>query len=77
MKPKIICHIMSSMDGRVDNSRWTKPHDGRPQSELSKVYARLAASLGTDAWMFGLNTARAFLPQRFILPDKKLRDDRE
>lgn len=66
MKPKIICHIMSSVDGRVINSRWSEPFDGRPQSDLTKVYAQLGSTLDTDAWMFGLNTAKAFLPLKFV-----------
>lgn len=66
MNPKVICHIMSSVDGRVINSRWSAPFDGTPQKEFTGVYASLAASLDTDAWMFGLNTAKAFLPLKFV-----------
>ena len=58
---------MSSVDGRVINSRWTEPFDGTPQSNLTKVYAEIGASLGTDAWMFGLNTAKAFLPLKYVV----------
>lgn len=57
---------MSSVDGRLINNRWSEPFDGRPQSDLTKIYAHLTASLGTDAWMFGLNTAKAFLPLKFV-----------
>lgn len=57
---------MSSVDGRVIPSRWTAPFDGTPHSDLSKIYARLASELDTDAWMFGLNTAKAFLPLKFV-----------
>lgn len=57
---------MSSVDGRVINSRWSEPFDRRPQSDLTKVYAQLGAMLNTDAWMFGLNTAKAFLPLKFV-----------
>lgn len=28
MRPEIICHIMSSVDGRLLPSRWTPPFDG-------------------------------------------------
>ncbi len=57
---------MSSVDGRVINSRWSVPFDGTPQKELTDIYASLAALLGTDAWMFGLNTAKAFLPLKYV-----------
>ncbi|WP_195425581.1 MULTISPECIES: dihydrofolate reductase family protein [Bacteroidales] len=59
MKPKIICHIMSSVDGRLLNNRWTEPFDGTPASDLLQVYAAVGRELGTDAWMFGKNTLRA------------------
>lgn len=62
MRPKVICHIMGSVDGRLMNERWTPPCDGRPQSDLLAVYAEIGKELGTSAWMFGLNTARAFFP---------------
>ncbi|MCM1151416.1 MAG: hypothetical protein NC322_05190 [Alistipes senegalensis] len=62
MRPKVICHIMGSVDGRLMNKRWTPPCDGRPQSDLLAVYAGIGKELGTSAWMFGLNTARAFFP---------------
>jgi putative 5-amino-6-(5-phosphoribosylamino)uracil reductase len=59
MKPKIICHIMSSVDGRLLNGRWSEPFDGTPASALLQVYASIGRELGTDAWMFGKNTVRA------------------
>lgn len=59
MKPKVICHIMSSVDGRLLNDRWTEPFDGTPASDLLQVYAAVGRELGTDAWMFGKNTLRA------------------
>ena len=66
-KPKIICHIMSSVDGRLIPSRWTPPFDGTPAGELFAEYARLSRELNTDAWMFGLGTAQEGpLPERFI-----------
>lgn len=64
---------MSSVDGRVVNSRWTNPYDGRSQSELVKVYSEIGRELGTDAWMFGLDTAKNFLPLKFVgKKDEKL-----
>lgn len=65
MKPKIICHIMSSVDGRLLNERWTQPFDGTPASDLLQVYAAIGRELGTDAWMFGKNTLRAAFPYKW------------
>lgn len=66
MKPEVICHIMSSVDGRLLPSRWTLPFGGIDPSELFKEYAALGKSLGTDAWMFGKATAREAFPYKFV-----------
>lgn len=67
MRPKVICHIMSSVDGRLVNNRWTKPFNGKSQSDLIAEYAKAGLELGTDAWMFGLTTAReGSLPYKYV-----------
>lgn len=66
MLPKVICHIMSSVDGRLLPGRWTAPFDGTNPSELFKEYAAIGKGLGTDAWMFGKATAREAFPYRFM-----------
>lgn len=66
MHPKVICHIMSSVDGRLLTDRWTLPFDGKPKGELLGVYAAIGRNLGTDAWMFGKNTlTEGFFPRKF------------
>lgn len=66
MKPKIICHIMSSVDGRLLNERWTPFFDGKPFDEAGRVYASEGKALHTQAWMFGRNTLQQwFFPKRF------------
>lgn len=66
MKPEVICHIMSSVDGRLLPSRWTPPFDGTAPSALLGEYAALARKLDTDAWMFGKATAREAFPYKFM-----------
>ena len=66
MKPEAICHIMSSVDGRLIPSRWTPPFDGSNPTELFGEYAAIGKSLETDAWMFGKATTREFFPERFM-----------
>lgn len=66
MRPKVICHIMSSVDGRLINERWTPPFNGETQTEVVAEYAKAGKELATSAWMFGLNTARAFLPEKYL-----------
>lgn len=67
MKPKVICHIMSSVDGRLLNHRWSLPFNGKDTGELMAVYSSIGRELETDAWMFGRNTAQeGFLTQQFV-----------
>lgn len=80
MKPEIICHIMSSVDGRLLPSRWTPPFDGTDPSILFKEYAALGKRLDTDAWMFGEATGcpriRRFLNTSETLTNTQLRGNR-
>lgn len=66
MIPKIICHIMSSVDGRLLPSRWTQPYDGTSPAELFKEYSEIGRLLETDAWMFGKATTRETFPYKFM-----------
>ncbi len=47
MKPYVICHMMSSVDGRILPDRW------HPAVEDHGVYERLHTELGSDAWLVG------------------------
>ena len=63
---KVICHIMSSVDGRLLTDRWTLPFDGKSKNELLGIYAAIGRKLDTDAWMFGKNTlTEGFFPRKF------------
>ena len=46
MNPRIICHMMSSLDGRTILSRWG-------QSPNTAEYEATAATFGAQAWMCG------------------------
>jgi riboflavin biosynthesis pyrimidine reductase len=55
MKPHVICHMVSSVDGRTLNSRW------RPDGKLaSTLFERLHDELGGDAWLIGRVTGQEF-----------------
>ena len=71
MLPKIICHIMSSVDGRLLPGRWTQPYDGTSSSVLFKDYAEIGKTLGTDAWMFGKATTKEVFPYKFMPKSEK------
>ena len=52
MKPHVICHMVSSIDGRLAPSRWTRSPDGN-RSEWSALYGVIHEQLAGDAWMVG------------------------
>lgn len=55
MKPHVICHMVSSVDGRILNSRW------RPKgANAGNLFERLHDQLEGDAWLVGRVTGREF-----------------
>lgn len=65
MKPKVICHIMGSVDGKVLVERWSQPFDGTPMMNVMKIYSEIGNTLKTDAWTFGKNTICEIFPEKF------------
>jgi len=55
MKPHVICHMLTSVDGRILLSRW-RPTGANPAG----LYERLHDQLGCDAWMVGRVTGQEF-----------------
>ncbi|GBQ86095.1 dihydrofolate reductase family protein [Asaia krungthepensis] len=58
-RPDILCHMMSSIDGRIDTDRWTLPADGQARDTLVNQYFALEESFDADGWMIGRTTASA------------------
>jgi riboflavin biosynthesis pyrimidine reductase len=54
MKPHVICHMASSIDGRTWPSRW------RPKSSAGDLFERLHEELAGDAWLIGRVTGSEF-----------------
>lgn len=52
MKPYVICHMITSLDGRLHASRWSKSPDGN-RAEWSGVYQEVHEALESDAWIVG------------------------
>ena len=52
MKPFVICLMMTSPDGSLHPSRWTKSPDGS-RSDWSALYEKVHKELNGDAWMVG------------------------
>lgn len=52
MKPYVICLMITSPDGSLHPSRWTKSPDGS-RSDWSALYEQIHKELNGDAWMVG------------------------
>ena len=87
MRPKIVCHMMSSIDGRLLPDRWTPPAHGVDRAALFRYYDATAAQFAADGWIVGRKTmgpyakgatrpARALgaIPRAPHLADRKGRD---
>ncbi len=53
MRPKIICHMVSSIDGRLHPSRFTVPAAGVDKARLRQHYDEVSAKFGAQGWMCG------------------------
>jgi riboflavin biosynthesis pyrimidine reductase len=56
MRPKIICHMMSSIDGRLIVDRWTAPAAGIKTATLRGHYDEVASQFESDGWIVGRKT---------------------
>lgn len=52
MKPHVVCHMVTSLDGRLHPSRFTKSPDGT-RAEWSALYESIQDELEGDAWLVG------------------------
>ena len=65
MKPYVICHMCTTIDGRIRNDRWGKlpgPKDG------GTLFETTAASFGIGAWLVGTTTMKEFAGRNVKLP---------
>ncbi|AWB22560.1 MULTISPECIES: dihydrofolate reductase family protein [Methylobacterium] len=53
MGPKVICHMVSSINGRLHPSRFTVPASGVDKARLRQHYDEVAAHFGAQGWMCG------------------------
>lgn len=63
MRPQIICHMMSSVDGRILGDRWTRPFDGTDFDSAVQCYYDISNDMKADAIMFGRKTIQVDLIQ--------------
>ncbi len=55
MKPHVLCLMLSSIDGRLHASKWTRSSDGDPKA-WSTLYEQYQDALAADAWLVGRTT---------------------
>jgi riboflavin biosynthesis pyrimidine reductase len=56
MRPYIICHMGTSIDGRLHPSRFTAPPPGVSRDVLRGHYERIHDQFGADGWIVGRRT---------------------
>jgi 2,5-diamino-6-(ribosylamino)-4(3H)-pyrimidinone 5'-phosphate reductase len=68
MRPYVICHMCTSLDGRIIGQRWGKLPGYRHESQL---FETTAASFGIGAWLVGTTTMDEFDGRKGTLPRAK------
>jgi riboflavin biosynthesis pyrimidine reductase len=63
-RPKIICHMATSIDGRLLVDRWTPPASGVAPNLLNRHYEALAERLDADGWLVGRKTMEHYADGR-------------
>ncbi|MGP4669613.1 hypothetical protein [Agrobacterium pusense] len=54
--PRIICHMVASIDGRIHPSRFTRPAAGVSAAVLSDHYENVESHFEADGWIVGRRT---------------------
>ncbi len=57
MRPYVICHMCTSIDGKILTQRWGRLPSGESGAAL---FERTAARFGVSAWLVGTTTMREF-----------------
>jgi len=52
MKPYVVCHMVTSADGRILPGRWTQSPDGT-RDDWTATYAAIHEGLGAGGWIVG------------------------
>ena len=73
MKPYVICHMCTTIDGRILGNRWPPRPGGRDSSEL---YESTADSFRIGAWLVGTTTMREFAGRNLKLKKARRRIER-
>jgi 2,5-diamino-6-(ribosylamino)-4(3H)-pyrimidinone 5'-phosphate reductase len=67
-RPYVICHMCTTIDGKVLSHRWPKLPAGRGAASL---FETTAATFGIPAWLVGTTTMKEIMGQNLRLPKAK------
>src|SRR3954468_17807307 len=67
MKPYLICHMVTTIDGKILGDRWGKL-PGQKSSGSAGLFETTAASFGIGAWLVGTTTMKEFQGRPQKLP---------
>src|ERR1700730_6879849 len=73
MKPYVICHMCTTIDGRILGGRWPPLPGGRNRSEL---FGTTAAGFGIGAWLVATTRMREFAGRNVKLKAARRRIER-
>ncbi|WP_026321016.1 dihydrofolate reductase family protein [Arhodomonas aquaeolei] len=63
MRPKITCHMITSLDGRLCPERWSDPVGSRVMDLIDAHYDTAAERLGGEGWIVGRRTMTDYVDQ--------------
>lgn len=64
MRPRVISHMIMSLDGRLLTQRWSVSSRGYREDFVGNLYESVADRLEGDAWLVGRRTMEGFFPER-------------
>src|SRR5207302_6280487 len=73
MKPYVICHMCTTIDGRILGDRWPKLPGG---TDSSTLFEGTADKFGIGAWLVGTTTMRDFAGRNVRLKTARRRVER-
>lgn len=74
MKPFVICHMCTTIDGKILSNRWDKLTGGQGAGGL---FETTAAQFGVGAWLVGTTTMKEFSGRGVRLPTRSPRIGKE
>lgn len=66
MRPTIICHMLSSVDGRLITDYYSEPYNGKDKDDVMEPYFATSNEFDADAWIIGRKTVqRHYFPEKY------------